>query len=74
MSAMPMAAAGLVSSVEGEGDGDSAGCGCSSFAQPGKPSDGMTVKLLLHLGQVALGPMLAWGAERHQCGSRGKWK
>src|SRR5262245_16593676 len=53
-SAMPIAAVGFVSSFGGASTDAGVPDACvasGSFAQPGKPSDGMTVKLLLHLGQ-----------------------
>ena len=60
-SARPIAAAGRVSSAATDRAGGG-GAACGSFAQPGSPSDGMTVKLLLQLGHVALAPMFDCGA------------
>ena len=65
-SASPIAAAGRVSSTTGDrvgaGAGGAEGVASRSLAQPGNPSDGMTVKLLLQFGQVALAPIFDWGA------------
>lgn len=59
-----MAAADRVSAAGTAGTGDEGvnGAGLSGAAHPGSESDGITVKLLPHFGQVALAPTADWEA------------